>query len=238
MKKSLILAVLLMPLVSVTFAQTVWNGKADTDWYSNNTSAIEFTIITAEQLAGLAELVNSGNSFKGKTVKLGSNIMLNDIANWQNWASHAPANKWIPIGIKDSNSIFNGIFDGSGYVVNGVYINNTNNSQGLFRNVDSVGTIKNLGVIASYIKGSNFIGGLVGGMNFGMINNSYFTGIVAGDSTVGGLVSGNLGIISNSYSASVVTGNLWIGGLVGENRSKINNSYSINIVNGKNALVV
>ncbi|MDR0517404.1 MAG: hypothetical protein LBH25_10220 [Fibromonadaceae bacterium] len=75
----------------------IWNGKADTKWYKK--SETEFTITTPEQLAGLAKLVNSGNDFYGKTVKLGADIMLNDTAGWQNWASKPPKNKWKPIGI-------------------------------------------------------------------------------------------------------------------------------------------
>ncbi|MDR0515657.1 MAG: hypothetical protein LBH25_01270, partial [Fibromonadaceae bacterium] len=74
----------------------IWNGKADTKWYRD--SETEFTITTPEQLAGLAKLVNGGNDFNGKTVKLGANIMLNDTTDWQNWASKPPKNKWKPIG--------------------------------------------------------------------------------------------------------------------------------------------
>jgi hypothetical protein len=99
---------------------------------------------------------------------------------------------------------FNGIFEGSGYVVSGVYINTINNSQGLFKNVDSVGVIKNLGVVASYIKGNKNIGGLVGGVNFGIISNSYFTGGVEGTNIVGGIVCANFGSVSNSYSTGTV----------------------------------
>jgi len=262
MRKYLILAILLMPLASVTFAQTsaIWNGKADTDWY--NDSEVEFTITTSQQLAGFAKLVNSGNDFKGKTLKLATNIMLNDTTGWKNWASRAPANTWTPIGTRDSNQIFNGTFEGSGYVISGAYINNTSNGQGLFRNVDSVGVIKNLGVIASYIKGNEYIGGLVGGMNFGVISNSYFTGVVEGTNTVGGIVCINFGSISNSYSTGTVTelkqvweddyvlypegrwlvekneivSNIYFigaeGGLVGVNIGKINNSYSTSTVTG------
>jgi len=54
----------------------VWDGTADTTWYTNNKSATEYTINTAEKLAGLAKLVNGGGSngtydMSGKTIKLG-----------------------------------------------------------------------------------------------------------------------------------------------------------------------
>ena len=79
---------------------SIWNGEANTKWYKESES--EFTIKTAEQLAGFAKLVNEGNKFNGKTVKLERNIILNDTANWQKWASTQPANAWTPIGIKDN----------------------------------------------------------------------------------------------------------------------------------------
>ena len=51
----------------------VWDGNVDTSWYSSNKNT--FTITTAEQLAGLAQLVNNGNNFAGKTINLGDDII-------------------------------------------------------------------------------------------------------------------------------------------------------------------
>jgi len=215
------------------FAQAVWNGKIDTGWYDESKN--DFTITTPQQLAGLAELVNEGENFKGKTVRLGVNIMLNDTANLRNWASRAPANVWTPIGTKDSTKMFYGTFDGNGYVISGVYINSAEDRRGLFRNLAAGGTIKNLGVSSSYIKGSEVIGGLVG-TNFGSISNSYFVGTVIGDFIVGGLVGYNDKEISNSYSVSLVTGKKWVGNLVGDNDGLINNSYALGSVKGNNVI--
>ena len=111
----------LILLLTVATYASVWNGKTDISWYSS--TEIEFTISTPEQLTGFAELVNGGNNFEGKTVKLGANIMLNDTANWKNWASSPPANEWMPIGREKSSLLgilivagpFNGIFDGNGF---------------------------------------------------------------------------------------------------------------------------
>ena len=139
-------------------AQTIWNGTFDTTWYTNNKNATSYTITTAEQLAGLAQLVN-GNAnngtyyMSGKTITLGANIMLNDTTNWQNWATSAPANTWTVIG--NNSNPFYGTFNGAGYVVGGGYINNESDNQGLFGYVGS-GVIRNLGVVASYVKGTFF----------------------------------------------------------------------------------
>jgi len=213
---------LLILLLTVATYASVWNGKTDTAWH--NESETEFTITTPEQLAGFAELVNSGNNFEGKTVKLGANIMLNDTANWQSWANSQPANEWVPIGKKDDGK-FDGIFDGNGFAVSGVYINSAKDYQGLFGYVGSGGAIKKLGVVASYIKGKYHIGGLVGYNHDGTISDSYFVGTITGDDNVGGLVGRNFGKVASSYSVGKVTGDEEVGGLVGNNSGTITNSY-------------
>ncbi|MBQ5723494.1 MAG: hypothetical protein IIV64_04780, partial [Muribaculaceae bacterium] len=43
----------------------IWNGQSDTSWY--NDTDTEFTLTNPQQLAGLAELVDGGNDFAGKT---------------------------------------------------------------------------------------------------------------------------------------------------------------------------
>lgn len=64
----------------------IWNGTADTSWYDNNPTAQEYTLTTAEELAGLAELVNNKtHDFTNKTIKLGADIVLNDTSDLQNW---------------------------------------------------------------------------------------------------------------------------------------------------------
>jgi TonB family protein len=210
----------------------IWNGTADTAWY--NDTATEFTITTAEQLAGFAKLVNSDNDFNGKTVALGRNIMLNDTTNWQDWKNNPPANEWVPIGGKSSPFSetfdgFSGTFDGSDFVVSGIYINNDKkNHKGLFGEVKE-GTIENLGVVASYIKGKGVVGGIVGN-NGGVISNSYSTADVAG-LFVGVLAGENRGTIINSYSIGTAEG-VYAGGLAGNNYWKIRNCYSASKVTG------
>lgn len=213
----------------------IWNGTADTSWY--NDSETEFTITTAEQLAGLAELVNTrddedergcvceGYNFEGMTIKLGANIILNDLncGNWKNF------NAWTPIGCGfvvdvDTGGMFNGTFDGCGYVISGVYINSGNNDGGLFESLH--GTVKNLGVVNSCIKGDR-VGGLVGFGWESTISSSYYSGIVKGKDGVGGLAAScHSTTINNSYFTGNVTGINNIGGLVGHKYSGyIINSY-------------
>jgi hypothetical protein len=152
----------------------------------------EFTIYTAEQLAEFRNLVNKGYSFEGKIVKLVKDIVLNDIANMENWEEAQPINEWTPIGTE--NHPFKGTFDGGGHVISGVYINKPHNdNQGLFGCVE-MEKIRNLWVIA-FITGRASIGGLAGQrrQNFGHIGNSYSTIILKGHTDIGGLVGINRG---------------------------------------------
>jgi hypothetical protein len=168
----LAIAILFTP---AAYAQTSWSTRAETAWYDDNNWKASFTITTAEELAGLAKLVNDGTEdFSGKAITLGNDIALNDTASWKNWATTAPANSWETIG-NYSDSPFKGTFDGAGFVISGVYINSSDGEQGLFGCVYTDGTVKDLGVIASYIKGDWAVGGLAGG-NSGTIINSYAVG--------------------------------------------------------------
>lgn len=57
------------------FSATRWDGAVDLSWYDGTDT--EFTITTARQLAGVAELVNSNAAdFAGKTIRLGADISL------------------------------------------------------------------------------------------------------------------------------------------------------------------
>ena len=73
-------------------SQTTWNGTSDVSWY--NESQTSFDISTAEQLAGLAKLVNEGTYFRGKTINLVADIKLNADSG----ASGYGARNWTPIG--------------------------------------------------------------------------------------------------------------------------------------------
>ena len=85
------------------------------------------------------------------------------------------------------------------------------------------------------VSGGDFVGGLVGGIANGAINNSYSTGSVSGHSFVGGLAGGSDygGSIGNSYASGTVTATGdRVGGLVGYADNYIINSYATGAVIG------
>lgn len=131
-------------------------------------------IMTAEQLAYFAQSVNSGDRYYDTYIRMDSDIQLNDTTDWEHWGQTdengsiiSPVNVWTPIG---DNQWFNCIFDGNGHIVSGVYINNEKNCQGLFGECN--GTIKNVGVLDSYIHGSGNVGGIIAGN--GTVENGYY----------------------------------------------------------------
>ena len=191
---SLLLALcLVMALVPMTaFAEGTsvdnWDGTADTSWYTDHKTDTEYHFTTAEQLAGLAQLVNDKTasvSFEGKTIYLDNDLDLS-------------GSQWTPIG-DGSNHVrfFAGTFDGQHHKImnlNHHYTGNEVVRNGLFGVVSDGGTLKNLLVIDADIAsndGSLIAGILADWVNGGTVENCYTSGKIennVGDKMVGGLI--------------------------------------------------
>ncbi|MBQ7661304.1 MAG: hypothetical protein IJS44_04550, partial [Clostridia bacterium] len=190
----------------------------DTSWF--NAEGDEFTLSSPAALAGFSKLVSEGNTFQGKTVKLDSDINLNNIS-------------WTPIGDFNGTNFtkaFRGTFDGQGHTVSN-YTVDTHGGAGLFGEV-YLGTIKNVTVKNVTVTANRMAGALVGQLYGDLENchviNASVTGIPNedGDSfdngdKIGGLVgwigdNGNNRHISDC-SATNVTLRAYrdVGGLAG-----------------------
>jgi hypothetical protein len=222
MKKIKLLTAMLFTVV--VLSAEVWDGTDDLTWLTSAPGANEYTLTTAEELAGLAKVINE-NLFdlSQKTIKLGANIMLNDTTNWQNWGNSAPANRWLAMGTTTRQ--FKSVFDGNGYTITGVYVSSTGDHQGLFGEIAPEGAVKNLVIVDSYVKGKGFVG-ILAGINRGEIENCNVSGNVYGTFYyVGGLVGRNSGVVTNSHSAVTVIGDYHsVGGLAGDNYGTIKKS--------------
>ena len=106
-------------------------------------------IYTKEELEEFRDNVNTGNTYKGVTVKLMNNIDLegneNDESTW-----------WDPIGSQIDKKMFEGIFDGNNYEINGIYnkTESSNEAIGFFSEINNA-TIKNLSLSGDIILGEN-----------------------------------------------------------------------------------
>ena len=213
-----------------------WTGMVNIDWYLDNPDATEFVLTSAEELAGLAAIVNGTavapattyaasteattikDNFKGKTIKLGGNIDLNDIS-------------WTPIG--DNPNPFLGNFDGQGYTVYNLFVCNEGWAGLIGHAGKSAGcTVKNVTIDGVTIL-SNRMAGAVVGQLYGSIDNCHVKNaeIIAvpnavGDSydngdKVGGIVgwlgdNGNNRTLSNCTATNVKLGAYRdVGGIAG-----------------------
>jgi hypothetical protein len=219
---SLLLALcLVMALVPMTAfaAETMdtWDGTADTSWYDEEKT--EFYLQTAEQLAGMAKLINDDMAnFKDKTVYLENDLDLG-------------GHEWISIGdgANTAGGSFQGVFDGQSHVVYNLYSHeglkseNKDNNNNLYRNglfgAIYNATVQNLGIenadivipmndTSTYGKGI-----LVDWMTHSTIKNCYTTGSITGGSYIEKYIGGLAGFlngnnsISQCYSTAAITGN-------------------------------
>ena len=187
----LILALCFTLLPTAAFAADstdAWDGTADISWYTDHETDTEYHFTTAEQLAGLAQLVNNKTasvSFEGKTIYLDNDL---DLSGYQ----------WTPIG-NGSNfgRYFAGTFDGQYHKIMNLLHHSTGDElirNGLFGVVSDGGTLKNLLVIDADIAsndGSLLAGILADWVNGGTVENCYTSGKIennVGDKMVGGLI--------------------------------------------------
>ena len=208
----------------------VWQGDiAESFAGGSGTAEDPYLIANGAQLKLFAATVVRNTAACGK---LTADILLNDISDWENWnESTEGLNSWTPIGSERDN--FTGTLDGDGHSVSGIYINSTADYQGLVGFLDNGGTLQNLGVKASYIKGGNRVGGLCGWNYDGTVNNCYNTGKVTGSNDVGGVCGLNFGNVTNCYNSGTVAGSSQVGGVCGMNMmGSVTNCYNAGNVTG------
>ena len=136
--------------------------------------------------------------------------------------------QWTPIGTFSTS--FTGTFNGGGYTISGLHIDNTNSDyQGLFGYVGIGGTVQNL-TVSGTVSGDHYVGGVVG-YNAGTVENCANTSDVTGTGSgnyiyVGGVVGDNNGgTVTNCYNTGSVSGNNQVGGVAGYNTSTVTNCY-------------
>lgn len=200
---------------------TVEQGRRTVYSGGEGTQASPFLISTADDLIALA----------GYSRDWTSDIYFKQTANI------ALSNFNTPIG--SLGSPYKGHYDGDGYAITGVRLDNETLGQavGLFGAIDGA-EISRLAVTDASAKGQTYVGILVGYANSGKISECYVDGTVTGKSlAVGGLVGLNAGAtITDCYSLANVTADdqYAVGGLVGKNLGTVKNTYATGTVAGKN----
>lgn len=207
-------------LVGITAAApAIWDGSADVSWFFSDTTAKQYNLRTAEQLAGLANLVNDGiSTFVGRTITLDDDIFLNDTAKvLSGECEKSHCREWIPIGTSKYN--FKGIFDGSAgdrnHRIYGLYINDSARDYAGFFGYASSGEIRNLDLLAGSIEAGRLVGALAGEVWSVTVSNIHSEVNVVGRSGVGGLAGESRGKIYSSSVSANVKGLDSVGGMFG-----------------------
>ncbi|MCQ2195829.1 MAG: InlB B-repeat-containing protein, partial [Paludibacteraceae bacterium] len=214
-----------------------------------------YAIGTKEELYGFARLLNEAyeanysDPILASCAKLIQNITVNSkVLNADGELANDPASyeMWTPI------SQFNGIFDGQGHAISGLFII-ADGDAGLFRSVDGA-TIKNIGIIDAFVEGSGSgNGAFAGHSNFNgsmstttTFENAYVkNSLIVSDCYAGGLVGWsyfNL-VIKNSYNDNTAVFsykndyNYAAGGLIGiaNQNVAVTNSFVTGKVTAPNA---
>lgn len=227
-------------------------AKLTTDKYDMDGNGSEdevYEISNAGQLYWFAGLVNgtldgveqntSANAILMKDITVNENLL--DSLQYDaegNVSNGSDFITWTPIAdcMEDHTTQYSGTFDGNNKTVSGLYFNNGNSIRiGLFGSSEADGNIKNVGVVNSYFKGKDFVGGVCG-RNDGTITNCYNAGNLTAidpSAAIGGICGYNGGTIANCYNTGTVTATgsiASVGGVCGCSIAPISNCYNIGTV--------
>ena len=155
-----------------------------------------------------------------------------NVSNGSDFISWTPIADWMG----NRTTQYSGTFDGNNKTVSGLYFNGDSTCIGLFGSSESDGNIKNVGVVDSYFKGNDHVGGVCGN-NAGTITNCYNAGnltAIESSATVGGICGyNNGGTVTNCYNTGTVTATgsvASVGGVCGCSIAPISNCYNIGTV--------
>lgn len=151
-----------------------------------NAEAVQY-IYTLDQLKRFRDNVNSGMTYKGKTIKLMADIDMNN-------------ENWTPIGLTGDSVGFQGIFDGNNKTIYNLKVVKTEaayQSAGLFGCINGA-TVKNFNIENAYVSSTT-----TGPIS--SCGTSVVAGSANGASTIDNVDVKNAEVYSNRY-ASVVSG--------------------------------
>ena len=201
-----------------------FNGSGD-----GLTEENPITIYHPSQLAFLADQVNTGNGiYNDKYIKVMADLDLGGVQESDESWNSTTSIQWIPIGNSNSRS-FQGVFDGNNKSIKNIYINSSDNYQGLFGHANS--ELINVVVESGYIKGGDYNGGIIGYSN-GLIDNCINNAEVHGGDYNGGIVGFSISLIDNCINNAEIRGKSPSGGIAGLSWNIISNCINNGSITG------
>ena len=169
-----------------------------------------YEIANYGNLIWFQQYVDAGNV--NINARLTSNIVANEnLLDSSGNVQGTPKYNWVPIGkvYSSGSDSYNGVFDGAGYSISGLYANGTGEYWGFFSEVYKC-TIKNLSIVDSYFggKGCSNVGTFIGYSGYDDVNieNCYSSATIAGSSYCGGIV----GQIKSTVSDCLYNGKITV----------------------------
>ena len=181
-------------------------------------------------LVWFQQYVDAGNI--NINARLTANIVANEnLLDSSGNVQGTPKYNWTPIGRGYSNSSdsYNGVFDGTGYSISGLYSNGTENYCGFFGKMNK-GTIKNLSIVDSYFGKSScyYVGSFVGyGYRYSNIENCYSNATTVGLHYCCGIAGETKGTVSNCLYNGKIKGTMNSNAIASDryNEGTITNCY-------------
>ncbi|MEE1154399.1 MAG: GLUG motif-containing protein, partial [Acutalibacteraceae bacterium] len=182
-----------------------------------------YEISNAGQLYWFADAVNyEGYDYHGANAVLTENINVNAGYTFSADGTVTKDGKTVTTGFRlwdgiGNNYMYSGIFDGQNHTISGLYCD-VGYRIGLFGMICDA-TIKNVGIVDSYLRSSEYVGSVVGYSLRGIVTNCYNTSIIIGGNKTGGIVGyGDSGVITDCYNTgTIISETEKTGGIVGDN---------------------
>ncbi len=170
-----------------------------------------YLIRNRDDLEYLRNKVNLGTmETKEKFFRQTADIDLSEFSNWK------------PIGFYGGGHYFSGTYDGDGYTIRNLSIEDSKKNVGLFGVLN--GTVKNLNLVDCDI-----IGSCVGGITShgdGKIYNCYVSGTLSASGRAGGIADNANSEVYNCVAEVELEGNGWLFGISGYYTNDVKNCFS------------
>ena len=209
MRKISFICLLLLFFVNSFAATKTWNvSPAKSFFKGDGTQNNPYSITTDAEFALMVNYMQDPSQ-RNCYYALETDIVIND-GNAAEWGKTPPKYKWEPIG--DSLHRASGTLYGQGHTISGLYINSEKEDyQGLFGYLN--GSIYNLNLVNSFVKGGNYVGALAGHVD--VVENVFVEAVVEGQYVVGGIAANPSRRISHAIFKGAVKGADYVGGIFG-----------------------
>ena len=205
-----------MLIALVPFSALAASAESESVTLTDTGTQAEIILINdLAELKAFRDSVNGGNNYADKYIKLTANITIGESDGYRTPIGHYDYNA-------DSNRPFSGTFDGDGYEISGLRINNDSTYQGLFGHIGESGTYSDQTAKSWTPIGnsSNMFSGVFDGNGFEISGiyiddpNGIYMGIFG--------VAGQSSVIKNlNVTGSYISANRYFGTIAGQNNGAI-----------------